>query len=198
MTKEPTKGERTRQSILDSAYTLFIEQGYAATSMRQVAERAGLALGGIYNHFASKDLIFEAIILERHPLLQVIPVLHQASGATAEEFVRSAAHNLIAELGHHPDFLHLMLIEMVEFKGTHTPQMFERVFPQVLEIAQRFQSFGPQLRKFPPPILMRAFLGLFFSYYITGLLLANSMPPEMYEGSLDRFVDIFLRGILTP
>jgi hypothetical protein len=44
-----------------------MEQGYHATSMRQIAERADLALGGIYNHFASKEDIFEAIIMDKHP-----------------------------------------------------------------------------------------------------------------------------------
>jgi len=49
----PTKGETTRLTIEDAAVELFMEHGYHATSMRQIAERAGLALGGIYNHFAS-------------------------------------------------------------------------------------------------------------------------------------------------
>ena len=49
-----TKGETTRLAIEDAAVNLFMEHGYHATSMRQIAERAGLALGGIYNHFSSK------------------------------------------------------------------------------------------------------------------------------------------------
>src|SRR5687767_14425609 len=70
-----TKRERTRQAILDATYSLIIEQGYAATSMRQIAERAGLALGSIYNHFSSKAEIFRAIIEERHPFFQILPLL---------------------------------------------------------------------------------------------------------------------------
>ena len=57
-----TKGENTRLAIEDAAIILFMEKGYHATSMRQIAEGADLALGGIYNHFKSKDEIFEAII----------------------------------------------------------------------------------------------------------------------------------------
>ena len=58
--EKQTKGEATRLAIEDAAIELFMEQGYHATSMRQIAKRAELALGGIYNHFASKDEIFEA------------------------------------------------------------------------------------------------------------------------------------------
>ena len=50
-----SKGERTRAAILDAAYDLFIEQGFAATSMRDIAGRAGLAPGSLYNHFSSKE-----------------------------------------------------------------------------------------------------------------------------------------------
>ncbi|NWG35568.1 MAG: helix-turn-helix transcriptional regulator, partial [Chloroflexi bacterium] len=69
-----TKGERTRLTIENAAIALFMEQGYHATSMRQIAERAGLALGGIYNHFASKDEIFEAIIIDQHPYRKILPL----------------------------------------------------------------------------------------------------------------------------
>ncbi len=42
-----SKGELTRASILEGAYQLFLQQGYHGTSMRQIAEEAGIALGGI-------------------------------------------------------------------------------------------------------------------------------------------------------
>lgn len=111
MTEElVSKGERTRQAIEESAYELFLEQGYSATSMRQIAERAGIALGGIYNHFSSKDAIFEAIMHDKHPYKQILPVIAAAPGDTAEEFIRNAAQAFVEELGRRPDFLKLMFI----------------------------------------------------------------------------------------
>ncbi len=192
-----TKGARTQKAILDAAYRLIIEQGYAATSMRQIAEKAGLALGGIYNHFESKEAVFQAIIQERHPFYQILPLLNLAEGETIEEYFRNAAHALVAALGHHPDFLNLMLVEIVEFKGRHVPLFFDKMFPTLMQIARRIYSLDGNLRSIPPPILMRAFLGMFFSYYITGVLLGSSMPQEMQSDALDRFVDIFLHGILV-
>jgi AcrR family transcriptional regulator len=141
-----TKRERTRQAILDAAYSLIIEQGYAATSMRQIAERAGLALGSIYNHFSSKGDVFRTIILERHPFLQIFPLLNSVQGSTIEEFVRKAARLLIDELGHHPDFLNLMLTEIVEFKGEHVPLVFGKIFPLVLPLAQRIAALPGAMR----------------------------------------------------
>ena len=191
-----SKGERTRNAIVDAAYGLVIEQGYAATSMRQIADRSGLALGGIYNHFASKEDVFQAIIQDRHPFFQIVPVLQDVEGDTVDEYIHNAAHSLIAQLGKHPDFLNLMLIEIVEFKGQHVPVLFKKMFPMIMPIAEHISELDGRLRSFPLPVLMRAFLGMFFSYYITEILMAPVMLPEMRANALDYFADIFLHGIL--
>ncbi len=193
----PTKGKRTRQGILEAAYELFLTQGYAATSMRQVAERAGLALGGIYNHFSSKEAIFSELILERHPYRQVVPILLNTPADDPESFVRAAAETMVRELGRRPDFIKLMMIEIVEFNGRNMPKVIEHVLPDVLPLIQRFGTQKGLLRKMPPFIFFRAFLGLFFSYYITELLIAGT-PASLTQGNaLNHFVEIFLHGVLV-
>ena len=200
MTEAPaqTKGERTRRAIVDAAYALIVQQGYAATSMRQIADGAGLALGGIYNHFPSKAEVFRAILEDRHPFLQIVPILRSVPGETVESYVRNAARSLVRELGHYPEVLNLMLTEIVEFKARHVPFVLEKMIPQALPIATRLVSLEGRLRSIPPPILLRAFLGMFFSYYITEILIGEAFPAEMREGALDHFVDIFLHGVLAP
>jgi AcrR family transcriptional regulator len=192
-----SKGERTRQAVLQAAYELFLEKGYAATSVREIAKRAGLALGGIYNHFENKEAIFSELIIDRHPFHQIIPLLQAAPGDTAEEFVRNAARSMVAELGRRPDFIKLMFVELVEFNGRDFPDMFKVVFPQILPLIQRFQASQDELRPIPPFILFRAFLGLFFSFYMTEFLLAGTPAAAMQENALEHFVDIFLHGVMV-
>ncbi len=50
-----TKGERTQQRILQAALELFSEQGFATTSVRDIAARAGITHVGLIHHFPSKD-----------------------------------------------------------------------------------------------------------------------------------------------
>ena len=45
----------TREEILAAAARLFRQQGYATTTLRQIAEAAGIKAGSIYYHFGSKD-----------------------------------------------------------------------------------------------------------------------------------------------
>ncbi len=49
-----SKGEETRDRILDVALALFKKKGYDATTMREIATKAGLATGAAYRHFPSK------------------------------------------------------------------------------------------------------------------------------------------------
>jgi AcrR family transcriptional regulator len=192
-----TKGERTHQVIIESAYALFLEQGYAATSMRQIAEKSGLALGGIYNHFASKEAIFSDLIIIKHPFHEILPLLQAAPGDSVEEFVRNAAKSMVGELGRRPDFVKFLFIELVEFSGRDVPKMFQIVYPQIEPLIQRFQTRQGELRKIPPFVLFRAFLGLFFSFYITEFLLAGTLAGAHQENALDYFVNIFLHGVLA-
>lgn len=60
--KSLTKGQRTAQRLMDVAEDLFARQGYDGTTLRQIADRAGLQEPGIYNHFAGKQALYEAVL----------------------------------------------------------------------------------------------------------------------------------------
>lgn len=51
-----------RRRILDEAASLFLQQGYAETSLRDIAGAAGMQAGSVYYHFGSKDEILEEIL----------------------------------------------------------------------------------------------------------------------------------------
>jgi AcrR family transcriptional regulator len=55
--KRVTKGERTRQRIVERAAELFNTRGVAGSSMADVSQATGLEKGGIYNHFETKDAL---------------------------------------------------------------------------------------------------------------------------------------------
>jgi AcrR family transcriptional regulator len=195
-TEEGSKGERTRNRLVDAAHRLFVEQGYHGTSMRQIAQRAGLAAGGIYNHFAGKEDLFVAVLMAHHPYREILEVVQTTAGETVEELLRRAAARMLDALGQRADSLHLMFVELVEFEGRHFPQLFELIYPQAMRFVQRVMRAQGTLRPIPPPTVLRAFLGLFFSYFMTEWLMGEQFGPELKEGAFDGFVDIFLHGVL--
>jgi AcrR family transcriptional regulator len=61
-----SKGEQTKAVILETALELFREKGYEETTMRAIAERAGLALGNTYYYFRSKEHLIQAFYSHTH------------------------------------------------------------------------------------------------------------------------------------
>jgi AcrR family transcriptional regulator len=195
----PTRGELTRTAILQAAHDLFIKQGYHGTSMRQIAKDANIALGGLYNHFSSKEAVFEAVFLAFHPYHQVFPLILAAQGNSLELLVKDAIQRMVQAVEGRPDFMNLMFIEMVEFKSVHARQLFASLLPQGMQILQHLvQSYPEQIRPIPSPMVVRTFLGLFFGYYLTETALAQGAPAEFRENAMQHFVDAYLHGILVP
>lgn len=195
--EKPTKGEVTRSAVEEAAIVLFMEQGYHATSMRQISERAKLALGGIYNHFSSKEEIFQGIIVDKHPYRVILPAILEAEGEKLEDFFKNAFHIIISELGARPEFVNLMLIELVEFKGKHGAVMLREIAPKILPIFERVIKGRKGLRLTNPAVLMRSFIGLVVSFLITEMVISNSVISKLMPKNIsDAYVDIFLHGIL--
>lgn len=191
------KGEATRLMVEDAAIALFMEQGYHATSMRQIAERAGLALGGIYNHFKSKEEIFEAIIIDKHPYRRILPLVMETPGDTAEDFLRNAFKITVAELDKNPVYIKLMMIEMVEFSGRHGAGMLKEIAPKVLPVFEQMLKVRKGLRISNPAMFLRTFFGMVISYFITEMVTANSVVSKlMPKNAADVYIDMYLHGVL--
>ncbi len=55
------QAEATRELLVSIARGRFTEQGYAATSIEDIVQRAGVAKGALYHHFSGKDALFRAV-----------------------------------------------------------------------------------------------------------------------------------------
>jgi AcrR family transcriptional regulator len=65
-----TKGEVTRQHIIERAAPIFNQRGFAGCSMQDLMEATGLEKGGIYRHFASKEEL--AVAAFRYAMQQTV------------------------------------------------------------------------------------------------------------------------------
>ncbi len=57
-----SRTEQKRQQILEAGRELFFAQGYADTSMDQVTAKSGVSKATLYNHFPSKEKLFEEVV----------------------------------------------------------------------------------------------------------------------------------------
>ena len=84
--------EQTRQELLTAAEACFVSRGFHATSVDQVAERAGYTKGAVYSNFASKEDLFFAVYQQRveHALTEVAPGLRQAGPEHALDWLATS------------------------------------------------------------------------------------------------------------
>lgn len=93
-----TRGD-TRQELLDAALRLFAQQGYAATTVRQIAEAVDVRDSAIYGHFDAKQDLLEALVDEAGP--QVVDRLGIDFDALAERSPQDGLGELVEGLVSH-------------------------------------------------------------------------------------------------
>lgn len=65
-TNKVSKGDQTKALILDTALEMFRERGYDETTMRAIAQKAGVSLGNAYYYFSSKEYLIQAFYQRLH------------------------------------------------------------------------------------------------------------------------------------
>ncbi|MEM8861747.1 MAG: TetR/AcrR family transcriptional regulator [Chloroflexota bacterium] len=193
-----TKGEQTQQALIQSAYKLFLQKGYHGTSMRQIAKGANLALGGIYNHFASKEEIFRAVVLAHHPFLKIFPKFEEAtedSSMSPKEMIRNLTHLIFSEFKKEPQLLNLMFIELVELEGDNLAALFPQVQPRIFIFLQKISAQQPNWRIPNPIIFLRSYIGFIIGFYITDRFMPKAFGPSDAAGDLDDYLEIFFHGL---
>lgn len=193
---DTTKGERTRQALLDSAYQQFIQRGFHAASMRAIAEGAGITPGAIYNHFASKDDLFAGVVLAHHPLTRIFPQLLAAEGDTPEERLRTAARNISDELAADDGLLNLFFIEMIECQGAHLAKLGETLMPKAVAFVTDLHGSVETPPSITPFGLLQTFVGTVLAAVFTRRFLASAGTPATALAGIDIFMDVYLHGIL--
>ena len=96
--KRAERAADRRQAIFDAALDEFIDRGYAATRLDDIARRAGVAKGTIYLHFKDKQALFQELV--RAALLPLIARLATppAAGGSIRPVLESFAENFVREV----------------------------------------------------------------------------------------------------
>ncbi len=189
--KAVRNGEATYAKLVEVSYKLFVTQGYHGTSMRAIADAAGITAGSIYNHFADKEQIFNAVLAEYHPVARVFPHLNEAQGQTVEALLHDAAERIAGEINDNPGLLGLLSIEMVEFNARHIAQITEQLMPLVEGFLQKVYHAEGTVREIAPLVLFTSFIGVMVAYAL------SRMTPVAVQMSLDDFLEVYLRGVLS-
>ena len=141
--RQQERSEASVAAVLAAALELFSTQGFRATSLRDIAEKAGLSVGNIYHHFANKEEIYQRLIdtyWERlvDPALKLNRIFREARFPDDLEEMAAAIAELVEENAAH---ILLIYVDVIEFRGQHIRTFYEGM-------AKRFEAnYGDALRR---------------------------------------------------
>jgi TetR/AcrR family transcriptional regulator, mexJK operon transcriptional repressor len=200
---DPSRGDAKRRAILDVASEVFLAQGYAATSMSEIAAKLGGSKGTLYNYFRSKEELFSAFITDtcQGPAMAIFDHLPvgDAGKSIRDNLVsfgvdflgfvlspRLIALNriVVGETGRFPE-LGRMFFDAGPGRG-------EARFAQIVESAME----AGELRREDPIMVGRCLKDLILSDYHHRLLwgVLSDVPAGQIKTHVACAVDVFLRA----
>jgi AcrR family transcriptional regulator len=185
-----TVGERKRE-ILDVAARLFAEQGYAATSVRQISMEVGLGAGALYHHIGSK----EDLLADVHEEFvgAIVPELRAIVEARGDpRWALFGAGRLMMR------YLDRYRHHMTAFFAEHR-QIRGKRFAEVLRRRQEFEALITELVRRAAPaaseealrLAVLALLGMFNYGHVWYRPGRSELPEEI----ADHFIALFLDGL---
>jgi AcrR family transcriptional regulator len=193
----------SRDRILDAALDLFARQGYAATSMRQIATAVGMRAPSLYNHFAGKEAILAALIDAHGPAVSATRLASPRMRALADDpaaFCRQYAADSL-DLWLDPDewrFMALLTAERDRLEGNRGHFVDTLFETEVGVAANYFRGFALKgLIHAPNPTeCARLFMAALTFVRMQHLLMPlEPSPREVIAKALERGVDNFLQLI---
>lgn len=199
------RSERSRTAILDASLELFSHRGYGATSMRDIAGKAGVSTGSVYHHFKDKESIFQALLEQFQVITQrqdfpINAVLEE--GAFLDDFsiLADAAKEVLDRWRAH---LALFYVDAVEFDGRHIHRFYAdlaRRFAQFTEAHRETLQLDERMRDGIPASAALLFAVRVFVYYFSVENLFG-VPRQFGLDNAEAtrmMADIFRVGMLKP
>ena len=187
------QAEATRNLLIDVARTNFTEHGYAATSIDDVIQQAGVARGALYHHFAGKEALFRAVY-ETVEGEVVARVLAAAAKETSPWDAVRAGLSAFLDACLEPSFRRIVVLESVSVLQS-----------QVMEVGIDPVEL-PMLRNVLEPLLGTARFAEMaldaLAYVALGglyggsLFIARAADPAAARAEVDRVLDTLISGLV--
>ena len=198
------RAEARPDEVLDAALALFIEKGFAATRVEDIATRAGLSKGAVYLYFPSKESILEGLVRRA-----ISPIADNALGmlrnyAGDPRIVISTALKMIAgrlkdpELVAIPRLLIREIVNFPEFAEMYRREVLDRVIPALIGLIENGIREG-YFRKVDAELTLRSVIGPVIAH----MLISELFGIRPRDGlAIDRLIDnhlsILFDGLSAP
>ena len=130
--------EARPEELLEAALAVFGERGFRATTLEEVAARAGVSKGTVYLYFASKDDLFRAVVETKVvALIASAEAMARTHAGSASELLVKVVH-LMWDAMSRPDMVRMA--RLVQAELTQFPEVRRFYFEQVVQRHRRLQQ----------------------------------------------------------
>ncbi len=198
------KSEHTRRQVLDAALELFSHQGYRATSVKEIAEAAGVSTGNLYHHFPDKEAVFRTLLDEYQQIITTpkFPLVRALNAGHFPDNIEQVARAARESVQQYRKYMALHLVDVVEFDGTHLRNFYHRIAElfatHVEEQRAANDDIAARLRPgVSPQTALLVATRLFFNYFQIEILFGAPEPFGRDSTKVVREIaDILLHGIV--
>jgi AcrR family transcriptional regulator len=180
--------------ILDSAERLFVEKGYAETSIHEIAEGADFSRTSVYQYFASKEEIYLRILDRYGDLLTERVTGATAGSSKVPEKIRAFLEEIRRIIREKPNFFSLYFIQRHQVEPRLSPELRARLNAKRRRLENVFRDFYRQgvERGEVRDISVKDASNLFFAQ-ITGMMLLHEYYGDEFDVTLDEHLEKSLR-----
>lgn len=186
---QPTDSGKLEEKIVRAAKDLFIENGYAATSMSEIAARAGIKRPVLYYYFRTKDKIFQAAlgVIAQSLLPKIQNILLRKDWPFAERVskVVDAYYDMFYEVPDLPMFVLREVGRDVERFHEALKDLPLSAYLQAVEESLQEEMQAGVLKKMPVRTVFITFYGL-----LTFPFLSRNLLAGLFVGQDETFEDI--------
>jgi len=203
MLDQPVRGRprcnEKNHAILNSAATLFLENGFDGTSMDAVAKDAGVSKQTVYSHFASKETLFGEAVRAKIHNFSPDAALETMSEHTLEGDLRALTQNYVNLMLNHESIALMRLLAGAANKGNKLAEIFYEVSSsEILDrISDFFQTWAGkgELKIDDPKIATGQFLSLLKGEYHFRWMMGqiDGVSDTELAQHVDRVTDVFLK-----
>ena len=198
------RAEARPDEVLDAALELFMEKGFAATRVDDIAKRAGLSKGAVYLYFPSKEAVLEALVRR-----SIIPIADSALEALRnyEGDPRLVISMVIKMVGHRFSDPRIVAIPKVVFREVlgfpHLAEMYrvevlDKVIPVVASLIRRGVEQG-YLRQVDPELTIRSIIGPLMLHLVMAEVFGITPAGGLhFDRLVDNHLSILVDGLSAP
>ena len=186
--------ERTKQKILDAALQLFRGNGLAATTTKQISQKAGIAEGTLFNYFKTKeDLALYFFQRETHDLIGWYGKETRLQRAPLPEQLFAIIHRQLEYIAPYEDFIGAVFFRSLQPDSKLSPlsEESQEVRLKYLRFLREVLAQAEEKEEIPRVGEMGAYaVGLFYIGIVTHWLHDTSRGKQKTLALLDRSLNI--------